>query len=193
MIRTFVLAPALLLGACATVSNAPPSPPAARSQATAGPAAGLSPQQVSQGFVEAVVQGCAAAAEAGKPISEVAGTVIVRDDGRSAGGMKPRNGGEPWAPASAKGIVMIDAAPTECEVGAYGPPAQATLVATGEALVAKGFAVASPMTSSGGIFFVKYSKQAGGRTVAVDLTGNEPGAPGMRSRFSTLTAKVTAK
>jgi len=49
------------------------------------------------------------------------------------------------------------------------------------------------MQISGGILFVTYSKQAGGRTVSVSLSGNDPGAPGMRSRFSTLGARVSAK
>jgi len=80
-----------------------------------------------------------------------------------------------------------------CEVFAYGPPAQATLVAAGEALVAKGFAVDSPLKPTAGIFYVSYAKQAGGRTVRVSLSGNDPGAPGTRSRFSTLGARVSAK
>jgi hypothetical protein len=178
-----------LISACATYSS---TPPPVQNGPGARPAAGLTPAQVSRGFVEAIVQGCAAALEAGKPISEIAGAVIVHDDERPAS-MKPRNGGTAWAPASAKGIVMIDEAPAACEVSAYGPPVEVTIGMVKEALTAKGYMPAPSVAPGRGFFFANLGKQANGRSLLVQLSGSEPGAAGTLSRFSTLSAKVTAK
>jgi hypothetical protein len=184
MIRTFAVAAAVLLGACAT-SSAP-----APWQVTAAAAEGLTPQEVSSGFVIAVVEGCAAAAEAGKTLEQLGSDRIVRDTTVDPL-RRPKPGAILWAPVIGQGIVSIEEVDGKCDVTAYGPPVEATFNAIVGALRGTGY-VAQPMPPAGFKFFQhNFTMTANGRTISVALIGNEPGAAGMRSRFSIVSAFVS--
>jgi hypothetical protein len=185
MIRTFGIASILLLASCATVE-----PPPRNASPFTAPTAGLSPQEVATGFGIAVIDGCAAAAEAGQKLEQFATDKIVRDSSASLRGA-PKPGVSTWAPKVGQGIVSIEESQTRCEVAAYGPPVESTFNTVVAALRAKGY-VSQPMPPPPAKSFEHALKaSANGRTVSVTLVGNEPGAPGMMSRFSGLYAFVT--
>ena len=184
MIRIVALSVAVLLGGCASVD----APASQRGSATDG----LSPQDVSAGFGVAVVDGCAAAAEAGKTLAELASDRIVPEtSGEQL--ITPKPGSTMWAPIPGKGIVTIEeeAGGAKCNVSAYGPPVESTFNAIVSALGARGYR-SEPMPPAGARFYHHDLKLvANGRTVRVALVGNEPGAAGMRSRFSVISAYVS--
>lgn len=184
MIRTFAFAAIVMLASCASVEASP------RSNAMPSAGEGLTPQEVSSGFVIAVVDGCAAAAEAGKTLEELGGDKIVRESSPDPL-LKPKPGAILWAPVVGKGIVTIEEGGGRCDVAAYGPPIEVTFNAIAGALLARSY-VSQPMPAAGFKSFQHdLVKTIDGRTVRVMLIGNEPGAPGMRSRFSTASAFVT--
>lgn len=183
MIRTLVIAATTMLASCASV-EAPP-------RYSAMPSAGeeLTPQEVSSGFVVAVVDSCAAAGEAGKTLEELGGEKIVRETSPDAI-RAPKPGAILWAPVVGKGIVTIEESGGECDVAAYGPPIEVTFNAIASALLARGY-VSGPVAMAGfRSLHNELAKTIDGRTVRVTLMGNEPGAPGMRPRFSTASAFV---
>lgn len=187
MIRASAIASALLLASCASV-DAP-----RRTEPPYGSAsAGLSPQDVSAGFVVAVVEGCAAAAEADKRLEQLGSAKIVRETGPTMIPLKP--GATAWAPVPGQGIVTIEEeADGKCNVSAYGPPVATTFDAIVSALRARGYAP-QPVPEGGPKFYQhSLTLTANGRTVNVTLIGNEPGAAGMRSRFSITSGFVTVK
>lgn len=186
MIRRLGIAAVVLLASCATV-EAP-----ARQQVGPSSGQGLSPQEVSAGFAVAVVEGCAAAAEAGKTLAQLGSSKIVRETGPSMIPLKA--GATGWAPIPGQGIVSIEEeADGKCNVSAYGPPVAATFDAVVSALRAKGYAP-QPMPDGGPKFHQhSLALTADGRTVTVTLIGNDPGAAGMRSRFSIVSGFVTVK
>ena len=164
MIRTSAIAAAVLLASCASVDAS------SYRQSAMSAAEGLTPQDVSTGFGIAVVDGCAAAAEAGKTLEQLGSDRIV----------------------PGQGIVAIEQGEGKCEVSAYGPPVESTFNAIVAALHARGY-TSQPIPSAGFNFFRNdLTMTANGRTVHVMLVGNEPGAAGMRSRFSILSAYVGA-
>ena len=186
MIRASAIASVLLLASCASVKSPPRTAPYGSAST------GLTPQEVSAGFVVAVVEGCAAAAEAGKRLEQLGSDKIVRETGPTMIPLKP--GATAWAPIPGQGIVTIEEeADGKCNVSAYGPPVSATFDAIVSALRAKGYAP-QPMPEGGPKFYQhSLTLTPNGRTVNVMLIGNDPGAASMRSRFSTLGAFVTVK
>lgn len=185
MIRTLPIVSAVLFGACATVQAPAPQAP------SPSPAAGLSAQDVAAGFAIAVVDGCVAAAEAGKTLEQLGSDKIVRDTSRSAMRLKPEF--TAWAPRLGQGIVTIDEGAESCDVSAYGAPVQSTFDAIARALGDVGYQT-TPVPSQGYRHFAtSLSKAVEGRMVSVLLIGNEPGAAGTTSRFSGLSAFVTVK
>jgi hypothetical protein len=188
MIRTsLIVVVGCAIGACATVdmSNQPQRPAMARPQ-------GLPVQQVIDGFVQAVIEGCAPAAEAGQSLQQLASPSIVPDPDRPAL-MQPKAGKTGWAPVLGKGIVMIDDGDGSCEVSTYGLPVEATFTTLSVQLAGKGYESHAVPPQDPKYFAAHLEKKVGERTVVVHMSGNEPGAAGMVSRFSTLTAQVTVK
>jgi hypothetical protein len=185
MIRTFAFAGAILLGSCASVDTS------SYRQSVTSAAEGLTPQDVSTGFAIAVVDGCAAAAEAGKTLEQLGNSKIVRETTPDPL-RRPKPGSTLWAPIPGQGIVSIEQEQGgACDVSAYGPRVEPTFNAVVAALQARGY-VSQPLPAAAFRSFEHDLKlTANGRTVRVMLIGNEPGAPGKISRFSILSAFVT--
>jgi hypothetical protein len=170
---------AALVAACAT--GQPGSP--------AQPSSNLTAEDVAAGFATAVVDGCAAALEAGKTLGQLANGNFILDSNRPA--TRPTKPGyTAWEPRRGEGIVAIDDGPGGCNVSAYGPPVESTFNAIVSALRARGY-VSRATKAETKLFAHDLTMTANGRTVRVFLVGNEPGAPGMMSRFSGLDAFVS--
>jgi hypothetical protein len=150
-------------------------------------AQGLSAAVVAQGFSDAVIAGCADAAEAGKSIEALKSPAIVPDNG-PRGPLTP--GAKAWAPVKGQGIVTIDETSSSCMVSAYGPPVEDTFREVSEALKARGYLAIPGAPEPPKLFSARLEKLMEGKTVMVNLSGNEPGAAGRMSRFSTLLAIV---
>jgi hypothetical protein len=183
MIRTFAIAAVAVLGASASVE----APAVAQGPSSGG---GLTPQEVSAGFVIAVVEGCAAAAEANKTLEQLASDKFVRETGPTMTG-PPKPGAVMWAPKTGQGIVSIEEVGGKCNVSAYGPPVAVTFAPIISALVGKSYVAEPAQQTDPRSFYHTLKLTAEGRTVVVGLGGNEPGAPGMRSRFSTVFAFIS--
>jgi hypothetical protein len=182
MKRILVLASALCLAACAAAGT----PPTSSGRSAGG---GLSVSDVTTGFLVGVINGCAAAAEAGKTLEQLNSPMIVRDDGRDAM-LKPRDCYTPWAPGIGKGIVTIDDGAASCEVSAYGVPVEATFAAIVLKLGEQGYTAKPGVVPGAKHYATDLSKTVGGRTINVSLGGSEPGAVGRMSRFSTVLGVV---
>ena len=172
-----ISAATLLLAACATE---PPRPQLAY---------GLSPADVSNGFVIAVLEACVPAAERGVTLDQMSTYRILRDAVRSTA-RPPKPGYTAWAPGLGQGIVEIEDGPGGCDVAAHGAPVENTFDIVAAALRARGY-VPEPVAPSQPKSFTRdfSTKTANGRTVRVVLTGDEPGAA---SEFSALSAAITS-
>lgn len=178
--RVLMIAGALMLAGCATVSSQPTAP---------NPAAGLSRGEVGAGFIAGVIEGCAAAAEAGKSLAELGSAAIVPDPDRPEP-MQPKDGMTAWAPRQGQGIVMINEGETHCEVSAYGVAVEATFGVLAAQLKARGYDPRSVAPRGAKFFEGDLVRQADGKTIVVALRGNEPGAAGTLFRLSTVLATV---
>lgn len=184
MIKKAVVASLAMLGACATV--APAAPPART------PDGMIALADVVTGFAVAVIDGCVAAAEAGQTLAELNSPQIVSDSDRES--YSPlRPGFTPWAPRIAKGIVTIDENAEMCDIATYGIPIESSFAAVASKLVERGYTVQPSAPLQVKFFESLLKKTLDGRVVTVALNGNEPGAPGMRSRFSIALAKIAAE
>lgn len=169
----------LLLVACATE---PPRPQLAY---------GLSSADVSNGFIISVMEACVPAAERGVTLDQMSTYRILRDTVRSTT-RPPKPGYTAWAPGLGQGVVEIEDGPGGCDVAAYGAPVENTFDIIVASLRARGYVLAPAAASQPKSFMRDLSiKTATGRTVRVALSGNEQGAAGTMSRFSTLLAMVT--
>lgn len=156
---------------------------------------GVSVEDATEGFRVAVIDACLTALESGKPISELAnetGPITADEQYALQARMKP--GSTAWAPKRGKGNVSIVSSGSTCEVHAFGPPVKPAFERVSQALLdPHGF---SPDTAtrdpSPQVYYQPFTKKLGAKTIKVILSGNDPGAPGTKSRFSTLTASVTA-
>ena len=178
--RIWLSASALLLGACATE----PRPQLAY---------GLSPGDISNGFIMSVLEACVVAAERGVTLDQMGNYRILRDTIRSTA-RPPKPGYTAWAPGLGQGIVEIEDGPGGCDVAAHGAPVGATFDIVVSALRARGYAL-QPAQASQPKFVVTHdltTRTANGRSVRVVLTGNEPGAAGASSQFSGLSAAITS-
>jgi hypothetical protein len=174
--RTWVSASALLLAACATE----PRPQLAY---------GLSPGDVSNGFIMSVLEGCITAAERGVTLDQMGNYRILRDTIRSTA-RPPKPGYTAWAPGLGQGIVEIEDGPGGCDVAAHGAPVEATFDIVVGTLRTRGYTLqpAQPAQPK----FVTHELRtttASGRSVRLVLTGNEPDAS---SQFSGLSAAITS-
>lgn len=171
----------LLLAACATEQ---------RPQL----AYGLSPEDVSNGFIISVLEACVPAAERGLKLDQLSTYRILRDSIRSTA-RPPKPGYTAWAPGLGQGVVEIEDGPGGCDVAAHGAPVENTFNIIAAALQARGYAVATVEPGTSKSFARELStKAANGRSVRVVLTGNEPVAAtaGASSQFSALSAAITS-
>lgn len=177
---SILFAATLLLAACATE---PPRPQLAY---------GLSPADVSNGFIISVVEACVPAAERGVTLDQMSTYRILRDTVRSTA-RPPKPGYTAWAPGLGQGVVEIEDGPGGCDVAAHGAPVENTFGIVVAALRARGYAVETAEPAKSGVVTRTLStRTANGRSVRVVLTGNEPAAAGSSSEFSALSAAITA-
>ena len=182
MIRKVMVASLAMLGACATVATAP-----APGRAPDGM---IALADVVTGFTVAVIDGCVAAAEAGQTLADLNSPLIVSDSDR--GFFSPlRPGFTPWAPKIAKGIVTIEENAEMCDIATYGIPIESSFASVASKLVERGYSIQPSAPLPEKFFETLLKKTVDGRIVTVALNGNEPGAPGMRSRFGIALAKIT--
>lgn len=185
MIRMIsLLSSSVLLAACATAGPAP-----TRDYSALTPAQSVSVEEVAQGFGMGVIEGCVAAAEAGKTLEQLA-SPMIKPDTSGTGLSKPPPGYTAWTPALGKGNVMMRYGEADCQVSTFGLPIQRTFETVAAMLRARGYE-GEPVSATGPKeFHAKLTKSVDGRQVEVVLSGNEPGAPGTRSRFSTALSFV---
>lgn len=168
---------ALFLAACATEQPRPQL------------AYGLSPADVSNGFVISVLEACVPAAERGVTLDQMSTYRILRDTVRSTA-RPPKPGYSAWAPGLGQGVVEIEDGPGGCDVAAHGAPVENTFDIIVAALRARGYVLEPAAASQPRTFTRELStKAANGRTVQVVLTGSEPAAA---LEFSSLSAAITS-
>lgn len=148
---------------------------------------GLSPADVSNGFIASVLDACVTAAERGVRLDQLSNYRILRDTIRSTS-RPPKPGYAAWAPGLGQGIVEIEDGPGGCDVSAHGAPIASTFEIIVSSLRARGYALA-PVEAAYPVRL--QTKLANGRSVTVVLTGVEA-APGAQAQFSQLTAAVTS-
>jgi hypothetical protein len=153
---------------------------------------GLSPEDASAAFSDAVMTGCVAAVAGGKRVEALGagGKFIATRDAatRAEVGATPEE--TVWNVAAAKGVVTMHEKAGRCVASVYGPPAAMTVMKVGQTLAAAGFERMA-VTQGPGISQSLY-RIADGKRVQVTLSGSEPGMPGHKSRFSVVTATVFA-
>lgn len=150
----------------------------------------LSPEMAAEAFRRAVLEVCVPAA-AGNGVSALAAA--------RSGGLSPTQDADTrrqagagadetvWDVAEARGVVTVREAQGRCAVSVYGPAVTPTIMGAMQSLTGAGF---EAMVGTG-------PKQtllgtSGGKRVSVQLSGAEPGAQGHQSRFSVITATVSA-
>lgn len=148
---------------------------------------GLSASDVEAGFIMAVMDGCANAAETGRTLDQLNPYRIIRDTNRGAA-RAPKPGYTAWAPGMGVGIVEINDGPGGCDVVAFGASVVSTFHAVSGALIARGYVAEPAGASEVGSVRHDLVRRVGGRTVRVVLAGSEAGSA---SQFSQLSASVT--
>ena len=92
-----------------------------------------------------------------------------------------------WEVGAARGVVTVREGEGRCTVAVYGPGVGETIAQTAEDLARGGFkAAAGPWSASSQTLL----GASGGKRVAVQLSGSEPGDAGHLSRFPVITATV---
>lgn len=150
----------------------------------------LSPEDVEAGFIMAVMDGCANAAETGRTLDQLNPYRIIRDTNRGKA-RAPKPGYTAWAPGIGVGVVEIDDGPGGCDVSAYGASVASTFHAIAGALTARGYVAETADPSAAGSVRHDLTRIVGGRAVRVVLAGSEAGTSGGASQFSRLSATVT--
>lgn len=155
-------------------------------------------EQAAQGFRDGVLL-CAAAAEAGLPVSGLPSEqqALVTPANDQARAMLQVPAGRPvYDVVSGAGTALI-AEPTDgqCEVMAYGPPVRPVFATLAQALTdpAAGFRQVENRETAADIIRRFTKTKPDGTTVMVSLTGGEPGMAGRRFRFPMLTARVLVR
>ena len=179
------------LGTLVLVGCATPAADRATSTTNAGWA---NAQMEAQAFVDAVYRFCVPSVERGVPYEalELAETGVFRPvpegertvlgDGRE---------GFYWTEA---GVVQVDnSSAGYCRVAAYGLPVNQMfdVVAMTITQPSHGFDESDQIPQPPRMAMRAFEKSLGGDLITVVLTGNEPGAAGTLSRFSTLSASVS--
>jgi hypothetical protein len=159
-----------------------------------GPATGqASVRSVAQGFANAVTLYCLPNVIDGTSLPELMALDLPADIEPASAARLP--GRRAWVISGLGEIVTLETSrdPTSCSVSAYGPPVGATFdaLATGLTQQVAGFSEQDAAGNSRGVTRRRFEIARDGARYQLVLSGNEPGAPGTRSRFSTLTATVS--
>lgn len=187
MIRTASLLAALAIGAAPAFAQ--------RSAVSAG----LSPEMAAEAFKRAVLEVCVPAA-AGNGVSALdaarTGTVQPTQDAEARRQAGASTGETVWEVTAARGVVTLREAPGRCVVSVYGPNVSQTLAALQEAAqpsAARMFLSGDDKPSAGPeVISLEVLTVVQGKQVSIVAQGNQPGDPGHQSRFSVITATVSA-
>jgi len=172
---------------CAALAGAP-----ALAQRTAV-SADLSPEMAADAFKRTIVDVCVPAA-AGSGVSALAAAREGRlsptqdaDTRRQAGAAADET---VWEVAEARGVVTVRESSGRCIVSVYGPAVAPTVIGAMQDLSGAGFEALAG--AAGGGFTQTLLGASNGKRVRVQLSGAEPGGAGHQSRFSVITAAVSA-
>jgi hypothetical protein len=152
------------------------------------------PQKEAQAFVDAVYRLCVPAVESGNDFEEleIAGSGAFRP---WKSGEQPLLGGSgPGHYRTEAGVVQVDLTDGDnCRVDAYGLPVKQVFDVVSASITqpSVGYALSDNQLDDKPRTFTRgFVKSDDGVEYRVFLGGNEPGAAGTRSRFSTLRASV---
>lgn len=193
--RKYLLAAGAALSVGLTACTATGGAPSA--SRVAAPAQGASVQSVTQSFVDAVAEYCVRYVLLEEDLADIERSNDRLSSISSASGPRAmmRRLDEAYVLDDAGDIVMLEVANDgdECRVSAYGPPARTVLDTTAQIVATKwrGEPLEVEQDPSPLVIDREVLLRRDGRAVKVYLGGNEPGAPGRRSRFSTLSASVS--
>ena len=189
-IAVTLVSAAVVLAACASSQSGTSDSSDSRStsQKTA------SQQVVAQGFVDAVTLYCLPAIEHSKRLSELSSEVQNASRIEIAPESRSEDDSDDWVIAGSGANVVLRHSEDECYVSAYGVPVAPIydIVAVSVTHPGAGFTEKTdfPPTKSPLVIFRGFHKQTDQGELRITLSGNEQGAPGTMSRFSTLTASV---
>ena len=200
--RFAVLSAASVAASCVTLGAPAPEAPVSAHENLAGEAIAekrVTAASVVHGFAEAVVNHCLPAVEAGAPVEEGASQETIRVVLDNARGIEPffdeyfTARGYTYSVTGTRDIVMLGngEGPWTCRVAAFGPPVEDSFDAVAGGVLAAGYEELTLGAQSHPLIFERrFVYRAGEHDYEVTLSGNEPGAPGARSRYSTLLAEV---
>lgn len=155
--------------------------------------ADLSPEMAGEAFRKTVAEVCVPAV-AGQGVSALAAAQEGKlsptqdaDTRRQAGAAADET---VWDVTAARGVVTVRESSGRCIVSVYGPAVAPTVIGTMQDLSGAGFEAMAG--AAGGGFTQTLLGASNGKRVRVQLSGAEPGAAGHQSRFSVITASVSA-
>lgn len=154
----------------------------------------LSPEAAAEAFTRTVFDVCVPAI-AGNGVSSLAaareGRVQPTQDAATRRQAGANESETVWEVMAARGVVTIRETQGRCAVSVYGPAVDTTLAALAGAAQPAGL---RPVDLSGARspLSLHLRGQVQARPIAVDALGAAPGAPEHQSKFSVITASVTA-
>jgi hypothetical protein len=152
-------------------------------------------QDVSQGFADAVHLYCIRSVLQGVPVDALEPINGLRSISPASANRPTLGSGQVWAVDGLGEIVVLTASEdlSSCRVNAYGPPVSPLFDALAGIVVMDqyGFTeTASSVPAERLRYRRTFVREDDGVRYTLTLSGNEPGARGTRSRFSTLSATV---
>lgn len=155
--------------------------------------ADLSPERAGEVFRGAVGEVCVPAV-GGEGVSALAAARDGRLSPTQDAGTRRQAGAAPdetvWDVTAARGVVTVRESSGRCVVSVYGPAVAPTIIGAMQDLSAAGFEAMAG--GAGGGFAQTLLGASKGKRIRVQLSGAEPGAAGHQSRFSVITAVVSA-
>jgi len=164
--------------------------------AARAPTGGVAPQNVMQAFVDGVNSYCIHNVLNGDSMRDIEAEFdTISRLSAVTNPMRLRmatTGGPAYTLDTSGDIVMVDGDGEICRVSGYGPSARATTGLVADIVTEAWNATELENPSDPGplVFDRMLVIEQDGKRVRVFVSGNEPGAPGTRSRFSTLMATV---
>ncbi|MEO1101646.1 MAG: hypothetical protein AAFW65_07350 [Pseudomonadota bacterium] len=155
-------------------------------------------QGAAQAFVDAVYLNCIPSVLQRKGIGELPNTesTVFNKVPKGEDTLFFRNAGSEEVYAIAGGTVALESRSLdECNVASYGIPVAGVFEVVEASITQPSYGFSEPIEGGRGFDGVVrriFQKDQDGRRISVVLSGNEPGAPGTRSRFSTVLAFVSA-
>lgn len=155
--------------------------------------AGLSPEMAAEAFLGAIRDVCVPGVVGGG-VSSLAAARAGRVQPTQDADMRRQAGASSdetvWDVAAARGVVTVREGAGQCAASVYGPGVAPTIMAAMRDLSGAGFEAVAGAAGDG--FTQTLLGESGGQRLRVQLSGAEPGAAGHRSRFSVITAVVSA-